>query len=94
MSSSPFLATRCLQQLADDEASTYPLGSQILKQDFYMDDCLSGSTDTQQALKLQTELINILKEGGFTLRKWCSNDPSLLEAVSPELREMDIPQFL
>ncbi|XP_076299336.1 uncharacterized protein LOC143218181 [Lasioglossum baleicum] len=42
--SAPFLAARCLQQLAEDEARSYPLAVDIIKNDFYMDDLLTALT--------------------------------------------------
>ncbi|XP_044014016.1 uncharacterized protein LOC122856411 [Aphidius gifuensis] len=38
---SPFLAIRCLHKLADDEQENFPVASEILKRDLYVDDLLS-----------------------------------------------------
>jgi hypothetical protein len=35
MASAPFLATRCLQQLTEDEALNYPEAAKIAKDGFY-----------------------------------------------------------
>ncbi|GFU42227.1 uncharacterized protein TNCV_4554111 [Trichonephila clavipes] len=43
--SAPYLATKVLQQLALDEEKNFPLTSKVLLQDFYMDDCLSNSSE-------------------------------------------------
>ncbi|XP_038107029.1 uncharacterized protein LOC119766512 [Culex quinquefasciatus] len=43
--SAPFLSTRVLQQLADDEEHQFPLAAQALRRDFYVDNLLSGSDD-------------------------------------------------
>ncbi|XP_063620692.1 uncharacterized protein LOC134793097 [Cydia splendana] len=77
----PFLAMMTLKQLALDEGHQYPEAAKILDQDFYMDDLLSGTHDIISAKKLQTDLINLLRAGGFNLRKWSSNNPRLLEGV-------------
>ena len=67
--SAPYLATRTLHQLADDERDSHPLASAALKRDFYVDDLLTGAQSLQDAIKLRDELINLLRKGGFNLRK-------------------------
>ncbi|XP_037047939.1 uncharacterized protein LOC119082532 [Bradysia coprophila] len=84
--SASFLATRTLNQLATDEEPNYPLAAQVTRRDFYMDDVSSGSHDVQSAIKLQNELIAMLKGGGFLLRKWYSNKREILENVPIENR--------
>ncbi|GFQ84462.1 uncharacterized protein TNCT_33841 [Trichonephila clavata] len=41
--------------------------------DFYMDDCLSGSSELTEFETLQMELKQLLQRGGMTLHKWCTN---------------------
>ncbi|XP_055714780.1 uncharacterized protein LOC129808901 [Phlebotomus papatasi] len=97
VASSPFLATRCLNQLAIEGSDTYPLASKTLLESFYVDDCLSSFPSPLEAKKTQEELIAITQEAGLTLAKWKSNIPNILpdscqlqgsnERVSlPELR--------
>ncbi|XP_017797012.1 PREDICTED: uncharacterized protein LOC108578234 [Habropoda laboriosa] len=78
-SCAPFLAVRCLQQLASDERTSYPLAANTIENDFYMDDLLTGTRTLDDAIKLREQLIGILKAGGFNLRQWASNEPSLIE---------------
>ena len=75
--SAPFLAIRTLHQLAEDERESHPIASEILKRDFYVDDLVSGANTLQEALDLRDDLINLLRKGGFNLRKWSSNDSRL-----------------
>jgi hypothetical protein len=75
--SAPYLATRTLHQLALDEKQSFPLAAAVVLSDFYMDDCLSGSSDLSQAKLIQTELTQLLSRGGMTLHKWFSNHPDL-----------------
>lgn len=91
MASAPFLATRCLQQLAEDEIQVYPKEAGILMNDFYVDDCMSGCATVAEALQAQQNLVKLLHKGGFSLRKWCSNSSQLLENIAPELRESQLP---
>ena len=82
--SAPFLATRCLQQLIEDEAINYPEEATIARDGFYVDDLITGTDDVDTALSLQQDLIEMLRKGGFTLRKWLSNHPALLKHLPPE----------
>ena len=66
---SPFLASRTLKQLAQDEAANYPLGSYILEKEIYADDVLSGDFTLAGAKAKQKQVINLLLNGGFNLRK-------------------------
>lgn len=75
--SAPYLATRVLIQIARDESENYPLASTVLQRDFYMDDVLSGAGSLTEAREIQPELIDVLKRGGMTLHKWCSNHSEL-----------------
>lgn len=71
----PFIATRVLQQLASLEGKNFPLAADVLRQDFYMDDCLSGSSTLEDFHRLRSELTLLLQRGGMELHKWCSNEP-------------------
>ncbi|KAJ0171671.1 hypothetical protein K1T71_012434 [Dendrolimus kikuchii] len=77
----PYLAMMTLKQLAIDERSRYPVAAKVLEEQFYMDDVLSGAFDITSAKQLQKDLIELLKSGGFNLRKWSANEIALLESV-------------
>lgn len=74
-----FLATRCLKQLALDNNSNFPKASELIIDDFYMDDWLSGANDIPSALELINDVNNILSSANFNLRQWSSNDQSILD---------------
>ncbi|UYV82947.1 hypothetical protein LAZ67_22001474 [Cordylochernes scorpioides] len=75
----PYLAIRTLHQLADDEAMNYPVASEIMKRDFYVDDLLTGADTVEEAQVLIRQIIALLAEGGFPIRKWVSNSPKILD---------------
>ncbi|XP_043604779.1 uncharacterized protein LOC122577510 [Bombus pyrosoma] len=52
LSAAPYLALRCLKQLADDEGHRFPRASSALQRDFYVDDALTGA-DTKEESILQ-----------------------------------------
>ncbi|GBM69910.1 hypothetical protein AVEN_96426-1 [Araneus ventricosus] len=74
------LVVRTLQQLAEDEKSRFPLSSEVLLHDTYMDDIVSGAPDLETARRLQSQLRDALKSCGMTLHKWSSNSPELLNS--------------
>ncbi|GFW61929.1 integrase catalytic domain-containing protein [Trichonephila clavipes] len=80
LSNAPFLAIRTLQQLAKDEKSRFPLASETLFYDTYMDDIVSGAPDLETAQQLQSQLKDALQSCGMNLRKWSSNSPELLNS--------------
>ncbi|XP_044742380.1 uncharacterized protein LOC123304888, partial [Chrysoperla carnea] len=86
----PFLAQRVLLQLVKDEGEKFPLASPVIENQTYMDDILGGADTIEQAQLLQKELVELLTAGCFELRKWSSNNESVLEAVPTEFREQTL----
>ncbi|GFV78266.1 integrase catalytic domain-containing protein [Trichonephila clavipes] len=80
--SAPFLATRTLRALADEEKAEFSHAADVICNDSYMDDILSGESTLEGAKKLQTRLSQLLQRGGFELHKWVSNSPELLKDLS------------
>lgn len=72
--SAPYLAMRCLRQLALDDGDKHPLAAKALLSDFYMDDVLTGTDNLEETTTLQKQLMVLLARGQFNLRKWRSND--------------------
>jgi hypothetical protein len=89
--SAPYLTTRCLRQLEEDESMDFSLAPETLTNNFYVDDALCGASTIEDALILQLYLIALLGRGGFHLRKFCVSHSSILEAVPPDCREMEVP---
>lgn len=86
-SSAPYLATKCLQRLADEGAQEYPLAAMILSKDFYVDDMLSGAKSVEEGIKMYHELSQLLETSKFTLRKWSSNSQEILAAIPEALKD-------
>ncbi|UYV64515.1 hypothetical protein LAZ67_3001068 [Cordylochernes scorpioides] len=80
-SCAPFLAIRVLKQLAHDEQIRFPTAEAILKSDFYVDDLLTGCETIEIGRKLIRELDQLLQAGGFKLRQWASNKPTILDTL-------------
>lgn len=79
--SSPFLAIRVIQQLADDERHEFPRAADILCSHLYVDDLLSGANTIGEARGIRDELIAVLKRGGFTIRQWASDDEQIIKGL-------------
>ncbi|XP_071642979.1 uncharacterized protein [Temnothorax longispinosus] len=66
---SPFLAIRAVVQLAEDEGQAYPRAAEVLKEHMYVDNVLSGAKNVEEARATRDEIINLLAQGGFTIRQ-------------------------
>lgn len=80
-SCAPFLATRTLNQLAEDEGKDFPLAVPAINQSFYVDDLLTGSDSLETLIETSKQLISLLGRAGFALRKWSANHPKILEHI-------------
>ncbi|XP_055605407.1 uncharacterized protein LOC129753598 [Uranotaenia lowii] len=78
--SAPFLANRTLQRLVEDGVSRFPVSAPVLKNDFYVDDCLTGAEDVESAVQLRREASALAASIGLPLEKWASNVPEALRA--------------
>ncbi len=87
--SSPFIATRTLKQLSQDFRNDYPLASQVVESSFYVDDCITGATSDTEAITLQQNLVKLMKQGDFLLRKWRSNSDNVLKTIPDDLKEKE-----
>ncbi|CAG2235127.1 unnamed protein product [Mytilus edulis] len=54
------------------------------------DDCLKSVSSTNKAIALISNIQNLLKQGGFRIAKWISNDRDVINSVSVEERAKEI----
>ncbi|XP_065094876.1 uncharacterized protein LOC135715620 [Ochlerotatus camptorhynchus] len=87
---SSFLATRALQQLAEDEGVEGTKARLTLQKDFYVDDYIRGSTNVVETIELRKNLTSLMAKGGFPIRKWCSNQPEVLSGISEDQLGTDL----
>lgn len=76
-----FMATQCLVRLAEDAREKYPLASRSIREDFYMDDLMTGHDTEEGCVKLQQEISTILDAAKLPLRKWCSNSQYVRQQI-------------
>ena len=55
-----------------------------------MDDALTGADTAKEAVELQVQLQRLFEAAGFTLRKWNSNVPTVLQHVPSPLRTQEL----
>ncbi|KAM8703778.1 hypothetical protein ACLKA7_008414 [Drosophila subpalustris] len=76
-----------MHQLAKDECSSFPLGSQVVLGHFYVDDMISGGSSLEEVRAIMHQTTNLLAKGNFQLRKWCSSRQDALHDIPESERE-------
>lgn len=89
MKSSPFLAMRVMIELAENYAERYPLAAYATKFERYTDDFMTGADSEEQAIKLYSELKEMLAKGKFELAKWKTNNVKLSKLISDNVESSD-----
>lgn len=80
--SAPYLAVKSLQQVAVDEGAQYPEVSENIRNNFYVDDLMTGCQTIEEGLKLHKDMETVLTKGGFQLQKWISSCKELDRKIS------------
>nr|CAH7725344.1 unnamed protein product [Callosobruchus chinensis] len=65
-----------------DNTNQFPQASNAIAHSFYVDDLLHGSDDRAELTATCSDIANILRQAGFILRKWVSNDPDIVQNIS------------
>lgn len=81
---SPFLAQYVIRQHALENQETFPLAASTCLNSTYMDDAIDSIDSVEEGLQLRMQLTQLLKGGGFEIRKWCSNELAVLDGVADE----------
>ncbi|CAG7827432.1 unnamed protein product, partial [Allacma fusca] len=81
----PWLATCTVQELAQ-EKETFPLASQVMQQDLYVDDLISGSSSPEEVKELRCQVQAMMQAGGFLMRKWVCPVESVMTSIPEKLR--------
>ncbi|XP_068987551.1 uncharacterized protein, partial [Bombus flavifrons] len=82
LSAAPYLALRCLKQLAEDEGHRFPRAAAVVQRDFYVDDALTGADTKEELLSVRHELTDLLRSAGLHIREWASNDKDILRGLT------------
>lgn len=85
---SPYFAIATMQHHAELNRE-FPEASTVVKEDTYVDDCLTGERDVERAFALYQDLVKVLHSGGFDLVKWTTNSRELLSNIPSDQRARD-----
>ena len=80
--SSPSCASYCLRQTAKEFGKYFdPEIREIVRRNFYVDDCLVSVEDETHAAKEVKDFRSLLAYGGFKLTKWLSNSEEVMKTI-------------
>ena len=83
---SPYEAIATIHYHADQCKDIYPKAAQVIKDDTYENDCLNGCKTEMKAAELYSDLVEVIKIGGFDLLKWATNSKALLDHIPQNQR--------
>ncbi|XP_065092537.1 uncharacterized protein LOC135713357 [Ochlerotatus camptorhynchus] len=78
---SPSCAQFIINENAARFAVQFPEAVEIIKKGHYVDDMLVSVDTEEEAIKLAKDIHYIHLQGGFTMRNWISNSPSVVQAL-------------
>ncbi|XP_072178274.1 uncharacterized protein [Diadema setosum] len=87
----PSVCSFALRRTSEDQDAEFsPEAVNVVKRNFYVDDCLVSVKEEDKAVQLVDELKRMLKGGGFNLTKWLSNSPKVMESVPVHDRAKEV----
>ena len=78
--SSPSVGNFCLKKTAEIDKED-PEVEDVINRNIYVDDLMKSTNTTTNAIALVDKLRRCLREGGFRLTKWYSNDREVIASV-------------
>ena len=79
---SPFILNHIIQLHLQKFSGA--VAATALKESLYVDNFIFSTSDEEKLLDIYSEAIQIMKEGGFNLRSWMSNNSSLVDIMASE----------
>ena len=87
---SPAILSSLIQHHIEKYEQKEPQVTALLKDSFYVDYFIGGSTDDDKAIEIYENANEIIKDSGFRLRKWTSNSKVFQERVVTEEQPMKV----
>ena len=79
------MADYCLKKTAtDNDVRASPETVNLVINSFYVDDGLVSCKNVEEGKARASELVELLKSGGFEVRKFVSDHPEILECLKPD----------
>lgn len=79
LAAAPYLAVKAMLQGAAEHEKHHPKAVHTIRNDFYVDDCVTGEENETKAIRLAKDVQHILLQSGFELDKWRSNNLNVLK---------------
>ena len=95
VTSNPFLLNATMRHHLQQYQDTHPKLVHLLSRSTYVDDVIFGSMDEEEALNLFQQAKQIMKDGGFNLRKFTTNSITLqqkidtIEGTQPKVADIE-----
>jgi hypothetical protein len=88
---SPSCAACAMRRTAEDNRGDFPPSIiEAVRTNLYVDDCLLSATDDQSAVRMVTQLCELLDKGGFYLTKWISNSRAVITNILLQKRDKPV----
>ena len=87
---SPFLLSGTIKHHLDTYAQAFPEIHKILSTDLYVDDVTTGVDSVEEGKRFYEHSKQIMKEGGFDLRKWVTNNHELQRHLNQNETKSDL----
>lgn len=91
---SPCCATYALQRHVRDNSEDNEDVVESVQQYFYVDNCLQSLQSQHQAKKLIDKMRALLAAGGFDIRQWASNVPSVIAHLPAKAKSVGCERWL
>ena len=82
LTSSPAILNAVIQKHLSRYKGSEPQVMQLLAESFYVDDFVGGAKDVEEGYQIFQTSRKVMKEGGFNLRKWHTNNAKLQQKMS------------
>ena len=86
-------ATYALRRTVKDSQEVSSFISDVVFNDFYVDDCLKSVSSVDEALHVVHETRKLLASGGFNLTKFVTNNSDVLSSIPDENRAKEVKQL-
>ena len=87
---SPFISIECLKKTARKFADRFPQACQAIQESSIVDDILTAVDTPEEALAMVKHLIEICDSIGLKIRKFASNNPTVMEALNDSQKAPNI----
>lgn len=87
---SPYLAQDVCQEHARSHSEEYPEAAKTVLESMYIDDVMDSVSSIEKAIGLRRDITELLGLAGMRIRKWCSNEPDVLQDIPEEDRAGEI----